>query len=83
MIKAEKGCAAVMSAFVDVKPFPHYQFQNCTLVVFYMIGMVFVLPLSTTTASTLISLKHVAWNIFRRQLPSVSLAHIIMVMGWS
>lgn len=70
---------ALMSAFVDVKPFSQHQFQNGIFAVFHTIGMFFVCPMSTTTASVLISLKHVAWNIFRRQLPSVSLAHIILV----
>lgn len=83
LIKAEEGCAAAMSTFVDVKPFPHYQFQNFTFAAFHTIGTVLVCPLSTTTASVLISLEHVAWNIFRRQLPSVSLAHIILVRARS
>lgn len=81
MIKADKGCAAVMSTFVNEKPFPQHQFQNCTFAVFHMIGMIFLCPLSTSAASVLNSLNHVAWNIFQRQLPSVSLARILVRAG--
>lgn len=52
---------------------------NWTFVVFHRIGMFFECPLSIPTTSVLISLKHCAWNIFRGRLPSVSLAHIILV----
>lgn len=55
------------------KPFLQHQFQNYISAEYFSCDRhVFCV---SCTASVLSSLKHVAWNIIRRQLPSDSLSY--------